>query len=116
MAATVLDKLLQPAKGAVLTPAPGDPLICSQVPTASCWQGLHRDVHLPAALALLGSPTLNRSGQFVHCAKWLQVGVVIVGGAGLMCDVCLKEDFQQLLELCCQELWKTVCGLLKGIY
>lgn len=39
-----------------------------------------------------------------------------MGGAGLMCDVCLKEDFQQLLELCCQELWKTVCGLLKGIY
>lgn len=71
VAATVLDKLLQPAKGAVLTPSPGDLLVFSQVSTASCWQGLHRDVHLPAALALLGSPTLNRSSQFVHCGfKW----------------------------------------------
>lgn len=116
VAATVLDKLLQPAKGAVLTPSPEDLLVCSQVPTASCWQSLYRDVHLPAALALLGSPTLTRSGQFVHCAKWLWVRVVIVGGVGLTCDVCLKVDFQQLLQLRCQELWEAVCILLKGIY
>lgn len=112
--AIVLGKLHQPAKGAVLTTSLGT--FCSQVPTANCWQGVHRDVHLPAALALLGSPALTRSGQFVLCAKWLQVGVVIVGGAGLMCDVCLKVDFQQLLEWCCQELRETVCILLKGIY
>lgn len=73
VAVTVLDKLLQPAEGAVLTPSPGALLVCSQVPPASCWQGLHRDVHLPAALALLGSPTLTRSGQSVCCAKWLRL-------------------------------------------
>lgn len=39
-----------------------------------------------------------------------------MGVVGLMCDVCLKVDFQQLLELCSQELRETVCVLLKGIY
>lgn len=111
----MVDELLQPAKGAVLTPSPRDLLACRQVPTTGCWQGLHRDVHLPAALALLGSSTLTRSGQFAICAKWLRVGVVIVGGVGLSRAVCLKADFQQLLGLCCQELWETVHISSKGI-
>jgi len=116
VAAARVDEPLQTAERVVLTPSPGtsEPAARSPPPAAgsACMEMLTGQ--LP--MALLGRPTLTRSGQFASCAKRLPVGVAIAGGVDLSCAVCLKADFQQLLGLCCQDLWETVCVLSKGIY